>query len=183
MRTVLIVVAVALAVGIALLAFHLHQRNAPGSARERSQFEFVAHGPYAQVFPLFGAEKERVWAGKDWDPTFVYPKPANDVEGAVFTVQHGHATTVPWVNTAFDEKSGHVQYVYVVPDTLTTLIDIHIAAQDASNTKVNVTYERTALRARADERVRRLAEHDRKSGPEWGDQINKYLASVSASKQ
>src|SRR3954468_6255914 len=163
MRTVLIVVAVALAVGIALLAFHLHQRNAPGSARERSQFEFVAHGPYAQVFPLFGAEKERVWAGKDWDPTFVYPKPANDVGGAVFTVKHGHGTTVPWVNTAFDAQSGHVQYVYVIPATMTTLIDIHIAPQDAQNTKIDVVYERTALTAGGDERVHRMAEHDRRS--------------------
>ena len=175
MRTVLIVILVALAVGISLLAFHLHGRNAPGSARERSTFEFVAHAPYAQVFPLFGAEKERVWAGKEWDPTFVFPKPANDVEGAVFTVKHGHATSVPWVNTAFDQKSGHVQYVYVIPDTLTTLIDIHISPQDAQNTKVNVMYERTALTAGGDERVRRMAEHDRRAGGEWSEQINGYL--------
>jgi hypothetical protein len=177
-KTVLIVILIALGVGVALLAYHLHERNAPGSARERSQFEFVAHAPYAQVFPLFGAEKERVWAGKEWDPTFIYPKPANDVEGAVFTVQHGHATTVPWVNTAFDLQSGHVQYVYVIPDTLTTLIDIHITPQDAQNTKVDVMYERTALRAGGDERVRRMAEHDRRSGPEWAEQINRYLATA-----
>jgi hypothetical protein len=180
---VFMVVVIALAVGIALLLYHLHESNAPGTACERAEFEFVAHGPYADVFPLFGAEKERVWAGKDWDPTFVYPNPANDVQGAVFTVSHGHANTVPWVNTAFDPQSGHVQYVYVVPDTLTTLIDIHIAAQDANDTKVNVLYERTALRAGADERVRRMAAHDRKRGPEWGEQINQYLASVSSSKQ
>jgi hypothetical protein len=173
---VFIVVVIALAVGIALLVYHLHGRNEPGSARERAEFEVVAHGPYADVFPLFGADKERVWAGKDWDPTFVYPNPANDVQGAVFTVSHGHATTIPWVNTAFDPQSGHVQYVYMVPETLTTLVDIHIVAQDANNTKVNVLYERTALRAGADDRVRRMSEHDRKSGPEWGEQINHYLA-------
>jgi len=173
---VFIVVAIALAIGVALLLYHLHGSNAPGTARERADFEFVAHGTYSQVFPLFGAEKERVWAGKDWNPTFVYPRPANDVQGAVFTVSHGHGTTVPWVNTAFDPQSGHVQYVYVVPDTLTTLIDIHIAPQDANNTKVNVMYERTALRAGADDRVRRMAAQDRQSGPEWAEQINGYLA-------
>src|SRR3954463_12159802 len=173
---VVIVIAIALAIGVALLVYHLHESNAPGTARERAQFEFIAHGPYAQVFPLFGAEKERVWAGKEWDPTFVYPKPANDVEGAVFTVKHGHATTVPWVNTAFDQQSGHVQYVYLIPDTLTTLIDIHIAPQDAQNTKVDVVYERTALTAGGDERVRRMAEQDRRAGREWSEQINGYLA-------
>ncbi len=175
MKTVVIVIVIALGLGVGLLAYHLRQRNAPGSARERSEFEFVAHGPYSQVFPLFGAEKERVWAGKDWDPTFVYPKPANDVEGAVFTVQHGHATTVPWVNTAFDQKSGHVQYVYVIPDTMTTLIDIHIAPQDAQSTKIDVVYERTALTAGGDRPVRGMAEHDRKAGTEWEEQVNGYL--------
>src|SRR5437899_2625526 len=163
MKTIIIVICVALLVGVGLLAYHLHRRNAPGSVRERSQFEFVAHAPYAQVFPLFGAEKERVWAGKEWDPTFIYPKPANDVQGAVFTVKHGHATSVPWVNTAFDSQRGHVQYVYVIPETLTTLIDIHIAPQDAQNTKVNVVYERTALTAGGDGRVHRMAENDRRA--------------------
>jgi len=172
----LIVTVIALGVGIGLLAYHLHQRNAPGSARERSTFQFVAHAPYPQVFPLFGAEKERVWAGKDWDPSFIYPRPANDVEGAVFTVIHGHSTTVPWVNTAFDPQSGHVQYVYVIPETLTTVIDIHIAPQDAQNTKVDVMYERTALTAGGDDRVRRMAEQDRRAGAEWSEQINGYLA-------
>jgi len=174
-RTVFIVIFIVLGIGIGLLAYHLRQRNAPGSARERSEFQFVAHAPYAQVFPLFGAQKEREWAS-DWDPTFVYPKPANDVEGAVFTVKHGHATTVPWVNTAFDPQSGHVQYVYVIPEMLTTSIDIHIAPQDAQNTRIDVVYERTALTAGGDERVRRMAEHDRRSGPEWSEQINGYLA-------
>jgi hypothetical protein len=180
---VFLIVVVALLIGIGLLAYHLHGRSAPGSARERSEFDFVAHAPYAQVFPLFGAEKERVWAGKDWDPTFVYPKPANDIQGAVFTVRHGHATDVPWVNTAFDPQSGHVQYVYVIPDVMTTLIDIHIAPQDAQNTKVDVVYERTALTAGGDGRVRRMAEHDRKSGPEWAGQIDAYLKSAVDSRQ
>jgi len=175
MKTVVIAICLALLGGICLLAYHLHRRNAPGSARERSQFEFVAHGSYAQVFPLFGAAKERAWAGKDWDPTFIYPKPPNDVEGAVFTIQHGHATTVPWVNTAFDMKSGHVQYVYVIPDMLITLIDIHIAPQDSQNTKVDVVYERTALTAGGNDRVRRMAESDRRAGAEWAQQINGYL--------
>jgi hypothetical protein len=176
MKTVIIVLCLALLAGIALLAYHLHGRNAPGSAHERAEFEFAAHAPYEKVFPLFGAHGERVWAGKEWDPTFVYPRPAKDVEGAVFTIKHGHATDVPWVNTVFDPHSGHVQYVYFVPDVMTTLIDIHLTQQDPENTKVNVIYERTALTAGGDERVRRMAEHDRGSGPEWGEQINQYLA-------
>jgi hypothetical protein len=180
---VLVVVGIALAIGIALLVYHLHGRSAPGSARERSEFEFVAHAPYAQVFPLFGADKERVWAGKEWAPDFIYPQPANDVQGAVFTVKHGHATIVPWVNTAFDAQSGHVQYVYVIPNVLTTLIDVHIAAQDSQNTKVDVVYERSALTNGGDETVRHMAAQDRRAGQEWSAQINGYLQSMSSSGQ
>ena len=176
---VLLIILIALALGAALLTYHLHQRSGPGTARERSQFQFEVHAPYAQVFPLFGAEKERVWAGKDWDPTFLYPKPARDVEGAVFTIKHGHATDVPWVNTAFDLQSGHVQYVYVVPEIMTTLIDIHVTGEGMETTKVDVVYERTALTSRGDERVRRAAASDRAAGPDWASHIDGYFRSLN----
>src|ERR1700733_8302898 len=76
-------------------------------AHVRSDFEFVVHGPYKTVAPLFGPEAERAWGGGEWNPVFLYPQPARDIEGAVFTVQHGGHRSV-WVNTAFDLASGHV---------------------------------------------------------------------------
>jgi hypothetical protein len=42
-------------------------------------------------------------------------------------------------------------------------------------TGVEVTYERTALSAEADEHARHMAEGDRGSGPEWEKQVNGYL--------
>jgi hypothetical protein len=140
------------------------------------QFSFIANGPLEQVAPLFGADKERTWA-PGWNPEFVHPVPAADQQGMVFTTAHGHLTAA-WVNTLFDKKSGRFQYVYVVPDVLVTVIRIQLQPQ-GERTKVDVEYERTALSPETDAHVRRMAEGDHKSGPEWEQQVNGYLQSVS----
>ena len=45
-------------------------------------------------------------------------------------------------------------------------------------TRVQVAYERTALSAAANERVRSMGDHDRKSGPEWSAEIDRHLAQL-----
>jgi hypothetical protein len=138
-----------------------------------SHFSFTVHAAYDAVFPLFGADRERAWS-PGWAPQFVYPAPARDSAGMVFTVAHGPTRAV-WINTAFDAASGHVQYTYVIPDALATLIDIRIAALDAATTTVSVTYERTALTPELNDHVRTLAEHDSRQGPEWETAIAECL--------
>ncbi len=93
----------------------------------------------------------------------------------MFSVQHGHHHAY-WVNTAFDLDARHVQYVYVIPDVMATLIDVHFAEIDPGSTRVNVAYERTALNADANERVRDAGNADRNSGKEWSNAIDAYLA-------
>jgi len=172
-------------VGIAMLpkaAAHLHaaaralhgNQAAPGSghAHTEEKFSFTARAPMDQVAPLFGADKEKVWA-PHWDPQFVHPLPAADREGMVFTVAHDHLHAA-WVNTAFNLKNGHVQYVYVIPDLLVTVITLNLHPE-ANQTHVEVEYDRTALNSEADDHVRHLAKQDRASGPEWEKQINAYL--------
>ena len=144
-----------------------------GRVHTEEKFVFRANGPMEQVAPLFGADKERVWA-PHWDPQFVLPEPASDKEGMVFTVAHQHLRAA-WVNTAFDVKNGRIQYVYMIPDALVTVITLNLTPQ-GQQTKVEVEYERTALSADADEHVRHMAEGDRESGPEWEQQVNRYLA-------
>jgi hypothetical protein len=140
----------------------------------RNSFQFTIHAPMKAAAPLFGAHSERAWAGNDWDPRFVYPQPAVDIAGAVFTVErHGHKAT--WINTAFDLENGHMQYVYFIPETLVTLIDVHLAQRDSSNTNVTVVYERTALRTEANAHVKQLGESDAKAGKEWEAAINDYF--------
>ena len=135
-------------------------------------FQLTANAPMDEVAPLFGAERERLWA-PDWNPRFLHPAVAADVSGMVFTVSRGDAELI-WVNTQLDLARGVVQYVYVIPETLTTVITLHLLA-DGERTHVEVTYARTALRPDANARVAELAAADRASGPEWEHQINGYL--------
>ncbi|MGE5112361.1 MAG: hypothetical protein ACM3JB_15970 [Acidobacteriaceae bacterium] len=158
------------------LHHHLARREGPRGplAHTEERFEFLAKAPLEKVAPLMGADRERVWA-PGWNPNFVYPNPVADQPGMVFTVAHGdrHAA---WVNTEFDLKTGRVQYVYVIPNALVTVITIRMTLT-GNTTHVAVEYDRTALSPEAGSHVRQLAENDRKSGPEWEKQINDYLAS------
>jgi hypothetical protein len=138
----------------------------------KETFAFTANGAMEEVAPLFGADKERVWA-PEWNPQFVYPVPVKDAEGMVFNVAHGHRRAV-WVCTEYDLEKGRVQYVYVIPEALLTVITLRMKAV-GKRTGVEVTYERTALSAEADEHARHMAEGDRGSGPEWEKQVNGYL--------
>jgi hypothetical protein len=163
-------------------ATHLHAalRGGPGSRRDsglsrahsEEKFAFTARAPIEQVAPLFGADKERVWA-PGWDPHFVHPVPASDEEGMVFTLEHSHLRSV-WVNTEFDPKAGRVQYVYVIPDIMVTLITLRLMPE-GNQTRVEVAYDRTALSKEGDAHVRHMGEHDRGSGPDWAKQVNEYL--------
>ncbi len=138
-------------------------------------FELTVHAPFARVVPLFGAWEERAWAGDDWTPEFLYPQPARDEQGEVFTLKHdlGEAT---WVNTILDLRSGRFQYVYVLPRVVATVIDIQATPAGAAETRVAVTYRRTALDPRHNAHVAALGQHDRTSGPEWQAQLDAAVA-------
>jgi hypothetical protein len=144
------------------------------TAHVTNSFAFTVEAPLKDAAPLFGPEGERVWGGDDWNPQFVFPVPARDVEGAVFTVRHGEHTAV-WVNTLFDLKSGRMQYVYVLADLLVTTIDVRLHSLDAEHTRVDVTYVRTALRPDANSHVVALGEHDREQAKVWEGAIHNYL--------
>jgi hypothetical protein len=140
----------------------------------RTEFSFTVDAPFDQVAPLFGANEERKWA-PDWNPQFIYPIPAHDQQGMVFTVPKGQFASV-WVNTAFDLAAGHIQYAYVLNDAMATLIDIHLTRVSGQKTEVTVVYERTALLPEANEHVQVFANEDAVAGKEWGDAINAHSA-------
>jgi hypothetical protein len=142
----------------------------------RTEFSFTVDAAFDQVAPLFGANEERKWA-PDWNPQFVYPIPAHDRQGMVFTVPKGQFASV-WVNTAFDLEAGHTQYAYLVSEIMATLIDIHLTRISVQKTGVSVAYERTALVPEANQHVQRFADEDAGAGKEWGDAINAYFAKL-----
>lgn len=169
---------------LALVAIHLHLQNPSSSGAPMhfvNSFDVDVRLPYAQAAPLFGPEGERAWAGDDWNPVFVHPLTAHDEEGAVFTLRHAHGKAV-WVNTAFDVPGKHFQYVYFIADKLVTTIDVQFSPMNAQNTRVHVTYARTALAADANKDVQAMAEGDKKAGPEWQTAIEKYLAGLKTSQ-
>ncbi len=143
-------------------------------AHVSNSFRFLVHAPLGRAATLFGPEKERSWAGKHWNPEFLYPQPAKDEQGAVFTVQHGRHKSV-WINTLFDLAGGRLQYVYFIPDTLVSTVDVKLTSLDASSTTVEVTYVRTALQIAANDDVRALGDSDRDNGPHWQEAIEAYL--------
>jgi hypothetical protein len=145
-------------------------------AHTEERFLFTAHAPMERVAPLFGADRERVWA-PGWEPEFLYPLPAMDKRGMVFTVPKDHRQSV-WVNTEFNLKDGRIQYAYVIPETLATLITIQLTPEGVK-TRVEVEYARTALSAEGNTRVQQMAEEDRNAGPEWEAQVNGYLKTGS----
>ena len=173
-------VGIVIVAGLAVIAGVLHHRfgrfeMSNGSlAHARSEFTFTVQAPMGKAFPLFGPEGERAWAGPHWDPQFVWPVPAKDVEGSVFRIHHGHHSAT-WVNTAFDPQSGHAAYVYVIDGKLATRIDVQLTPVDAATTRVRVIYERTALDASVNSDVAEMARKDAKMGPEWERDIAAYL--------
>jgi hypothetical protein len=164
---------------VMLLATTITAAEGPATSTEtplhtRTEFNFTVDAPFEQVVPLFGADEERKWA-HDWNPQFVHPSSPRDQPGMVFTVAHGHNTSV-WINSALDLVAGHIQYAYVLNDAMATLIDIHATREGVNKTAVTVVYERTALMPEANEHVQHFAKGDAGAGKEWGDAMNAYFA-------
>jgi hypothetical protein len=144
------------------------------STHVSNSFQFVVQAPFSQAAPLFGPQGERCWAGQQWNPEFLHPKSGEDVEGAVFTVQHGPHKSV-WVNTVFDLAAGRMQYVAFIPDVVVSTVDVRLKALNASATSVAVTYVRTALDGTLNDDVEAMGKKDRESGPEWQRDIESCL--------
>jgi hypothetical protein len=139
-----------------------------------NQFVFRVDASLEVAFPLFGAWGECEWAGNDWEPRFLWPWPAADVQGEVFTVGDSEDLSI-WVNTAFDLEEGHVQYVYVTPGLQAVTIDLRLTSVAPNVTQVCVTYRRTALRPEVNEYIRELGEKDRSYGESWATAIGACL--------
>ena len=144
-----------------------------GLLHTREQFSLVANAPFEIAWPLFGADRERAWA-PDWEPVFLWPEKAFDKEGMVFIIRQGTKNAV-WVNTVFDPTAKRIQYVYIIPDVVVTVITL-LLTPAMETTSIDVVYERTALVAAANEIVKDMAMRDRVAGSDWSRQINTHLS-------
>ena len=137
-----------------------------------TSFDVVVAAPYERTAALFTPEGERAWAGKHWNPQYIFKGDSGD--DSVFTIDHG-AWKAVWVVCSHDLAARHFQYVYFIADLLVTKIDVRFASPDPGTTKVHVTYERTAVRPEGKEHVAALTEQDRAAGKEWQAAIDRYL--------
>ena len=119
-------------------------------------------------------EAERRWAGKHWQPEFLYPIPGDDVPEVVWTVKHGPFDSI-WVNTLLDVPGDHMQYVSVIVGHLIMTVDVRVKSMAPSRTGVDVTYDRTALAPSSNDEVRALGEEDGVSGPDWQRRVESAL--------
>ena len=178
MNSLFTLIAAAGIAGVGISAFALAQ-SAPAAPESclhtQTSFDLLVNASYVVTAPLFGPNGERAWAGKHWNPEFIHPQPASDVEGAVFTIQHG-AHTATWVTTISDVDGRHFQYVYFLPDLMVAVIDVRFKPVSADATAVNVIYTRTALTAEGNPHVTAMTEGDKTAGKEWQEAIDEYLA-------
>ncbi|HMG85452.1 MAG TPA: hypothetical protein VK574_06895 [Terracidiphilus sp.] len=164
-----------IAAATAISASALAQPPSPRLLRTQTAFDIVVNLPYAEAAPLFGPEGERSWAGKHWNPQFLYPQPAHDEQGAVFTVRHGSATDL-WVNTLFDLQARHFIYAYFIPDIMVTTIDVRFTSSNSATTQVYVAYTRTALTSEGNDHVTTFTATDKTAAKDWQRSIDTYLA-------
>ena len=161
---------------LAASAFGQSAAPAPQLLRTQTAFDLTVRLPYTEAAPLFGAEGERLWASSHWNPQFVYPRPAHDEQGAVFTVQHG-SVTATWIATLFDLEARHFQYAYFIPGIMVTVIDVRFTSVNASSTGVHVIYTRTALTPEGSDHVTAFTATDKTTARDWQQSIDNYLAS------
>ena len=161
--------------------------QAAGSVEDKrmhteTTFEVLVRAPYSETAELFSPEGERAWAGDRWDPKFLFPIPARDKQGAVFTIRHGALQAV-WVVARHDLDARHFQYVYFIPDAMVTTIDVAFRLPDSKTTQVTVTYARTAISPEGDGHVKAMSEGDKTAGKEWQEAIDQYLSTRKPAQQ
>jgi hypothetical protein len=146
-------------------------------AHTHVEFRLVVNLPYQKAFPLFGAWNEQKWAA-DWKPRFLYPLPAADREGAVFTIDHPDGQRAVWMTTRFDQTAGRIEHIYVLGDRLITRIGLEVKTDGESRTAVTVRYERTALRVETNAQVRQMSQHDENAAREWQAALDAYAKKI-----
>jgi hypothetical protein len=158
---------------------HPGSESSPGKphavpAHTQRRFTLTLRLPLRRAARLFGPGNERTWAGKGWNPQFLYPLSEKDVEGAVFMVRAGAHTSV-WVTTRFDVAGGRIQYASFVPDLVASTVDFRLTPANRSTTRVEVTYSRTSLSVSANREVEEMGQHDRGRGAHWQRAIELFL--------
>ena len=161
-------------------------QQAPASSEPclhvQTTVNIIVRAPLKVAAPLFGPLGERLWEGDRWHPVFMHPQPAADIEGAVFTVRYDQQLE-SWVNTLFDIRARHFQYVFFMPDIMITVVDVHFKPIGPHQTSVSLIFTRTAMTPQSNPQVRAASETDKTAGKFFQQAIDTYLARATTPTQ
>lgn len=144
-------------------------------------FQFEAAASKADLFPLFGPVRETEWL-PEWKPHFVYPpQGSNDAPGTVFiTPGYTPGSRRVWVMVQHDPIQGLAQYVVTQQDHSTAEIRVQVDSLNSSNSRITVSYRRTALVPEADEFVQDFTKSFASQREVWKSAIDRWIQSRAA---
>jgi len=115
------------------------------SARHTKTFEMSV--PIEELFPLFSPEGEKHWV-PGWDYKNVMGTTELSEDYVFLTKTHDHGTTEAiWIVKKYDPGLHFVQFYKIEPGDKIGVVTVECLELEAEKTKVQVTYEYTALSA------------------------------------
>jgi hypothetical protein len=136
------------------------------------------NGSLAQVFPLFGALREKEWAA-GWDPRVMYSQSGDIEEHMLFQTRsvHGHAEgDFTWLVSKYQPDEYLVEYTVFTPERVWWVTIQCRESRTPMHTRAQVTYTYNGLTAYGNHLCQAAAEHmfadDLK---DWERAINNFL--------
>ena len=129
--------------------------------------------PADEAMPLFTARGERRWV-EGWDPEFPAGEPAEEDEGTVWVTTAGDRTTY-WVVAAKDADA--VRYARTTPGLSAGTVEVRVRESDARETRLDITYDVTALTAEGDAELDAFASTYPQAIGSWEGLIRRLVSS------
>jgi hypothetical protein len=114
---------------------------------------FTLELPRERAFPYFTPEGERAWA-PGWEPRYLHPADGRAAEGMVFTTSLSEETI--WMMLRYQPAEGRVEYLRLTPGSRLGIVRVDCTSLSATRTRVNVSYELTALTEAGNATIRAL---------------------------
>lgn len=162
-----------MAAGAVLIAGNALARPPPSQTAS-----FTLEAACRQVFPLFTAAGERLWAGPNWNPEMLS---GSFRRGSVFrTRAHGRETV--WVVTDYRPDQGRVNYARIAQGSNMGLVGVRCHDLLHHHSRITVSYTLTALSPEGATFVRRFLGKKNFKGyiGEWKQSIDKFLQSAAS---
>ena len=130
--------------------------------------------PRDRAFQFFTPEGERAWA-PGWDPRYLHPADATPGAGMVFTTSMSEETL--WMMLRYEPAEGRVEYLRCTPGSRVGVVRVECVPLEPGSTRVNVSYELTALTEAGNATIRELDEAAfSRFIATWPEAINHALA-------